>query len=58
MDDRTGAKVAEEQLHVQGSAGQDELQIGHRLEHVPDLDQQEVTEAVPLVNLVLIGQEA
>ena len=54
MDDRTGAKVAEEQLHVQGSTGQDELQIRHRLEHVPHLGQQEVTQTIPLVNLILI----
>lgn len=56
MDDRAGVEVAEEEVHVQGGAGEDELQRGHRLEQVPHLDQQEVAQTVPLMDLVLVEQ--
>lgn len=53
VDDRTGAKVLQEQVRVQSSTGQDQLQLGHLIQHVSHLSEQEVGQTVTLVHLVL-----
>lgn len=55
MDDRAGAKVLLEQVCVQSRAGEDQLQRGELLEHVPQFGQQEISQAVALVHLVLFA---
>lgn len=47
------AKVSDEKIHIQGSTGENELQRRDLRQHVPQLGQEEIGQAVPLVNLVL-----
>lgn len=53
VDNRTGAEVLEEQVCVESCTGQDQLQWGDLLQHISHLSEQEVSEAVTLVHLVL-----
>lgn len=57
VNNRAKAKVSDEKIHIQGSAGENELQRRHLLEHVPHLGQEEICQAVSLVDLVLRQSE-
>lgn len=47
------AKVSDEKIHVQGSTGENELQRWQLLQHVPHFGQEEISQSVTLVDLVL-----
>lgn len=57
VDDGAGAEVSDKELDVEGGAGQDQLHGGHLLQQVPHLRQEEVAQAIPLVDLVLKGRK-
>ena len=53
MNDRTTPKIVGEELHIQGSTHKDDLHIAELREGIPECNQQEITEAIPLMNLIL-----
>lgn len=53
VDDGAGAKVLTEKVRVQSCAGEDQLQRGKLLKHLPQFGEQEIGQAVPFVHLVL-----
>lgn len=57
MDYRAGAKVLEEQIYVQSCTGENQLQGGNPLDNVPHFSEEEVSQAIALVNLILFGPD-
>lgn len=57
VNNRARAKVSGEKIHIQGSTRENELQRRHLLQHVPQLGEEEIRQAVPLMDLVLRNKE-
>lgn len=53
VDNRAGAKVLTEQVHIQCCTGEDHFQCGDLLKHISHFSEQEVSQTVALMHLVL-----
>lgn len=53
VDNGAGAKVLKEQVYIQSCTGEDQFQCGDLLKHIPHLSEQEVSQTITLMYLVL-----
>lgn len=54
VDNRARAKVLKEQVYIQRCTGKNQFQCGDLLKHIPHLSEQEVSQTITLMYLVLL----